>query len=96
MRFCASPGGLSPDLLRNAAAEAGAFTAADQAWLVVDLNDRFLSIHCLKSGSYAIRLPSVSKVIDAFTGKVVARKTDSLTGNLTAQRTVWYLLEDPE
>ena len=94
--YCASPGGLSPDLLRNLAVETGAFVVVDKVGLVTDINNCFMSIHCLKSDSYTIQLPQKSKVINAFTKETVAKGVNSITLDLTAQRTYWFLLENEE
>ncbi|MDD5706312.1 MAG: hypothetical protein PHR35_10320 [Kiritimatiellae bacterium] len=89
--YVASPGGLSPELLNNAAREAGAFVAS-RPGPVIDLNGNFISIHGVAGGRYSINLPRIADVCDPFTGKIIATQADRFEITIVPQKTYWFLL----
>ncbi len=91
--YCAAPGGLAPELLRNIALAAGVFVTADKPGLVIDMNDYFLSIHCVRGGKYRLNLPRTSEVTDILSGETVSAGTDLFEQEFTAQKTYWYSLK---
>jgi len=90
--YVAAVGGLSAQLFHNIAREAGAFVATDPG-PAVDMNGSFLSLHGVRGGSYAVRLPRTCDVVEAFTGRRVAAGVKQFRIDLPAQDTQWFLLE---
>jgi hypothetical protein len=91
--YVAPLGGLSAELLNNAARESGAFVASEPNALSIDMNNRFMSLNALQSGDYQIRLPRKSKITDVDSGKVVASNAEVFTLQMQAQESRWLRLE---
>jgi hypothetical protein len=88
--YLAAPQALGPQLMNNIAQQAGAFVAGD-ADEELDMNGNFASLHGLKSGDYHLHLPpGKTRVIDAFTGKVLSDKNATYTFPVQAQKTYWF------
>jgi hypothetical protein len=88
--FCAVPG-IPPDVLRGMARYAGVHLyseAGDVLFAVKEL----LGVHTVRGGTHTFRLPQkVGVVYDVFSGKIVARNTDSFTVRLAEMSTsMWY------
>jgi hypothetical protein len=73
--------------------ESGAYVPTNGHGLEIDMNGDFLSIHCLKSGKYDIRLPFVADVLNLRTGKAVGFAEKSVKMHLEAGETRWYQLK---
>lgn len=85
--------GLSDDLLNRIAREAGAYVAGPPGQQI-HLNGNFASIHALRSGDYAMRLPpGCREVLDADTGKTLARGVKEFRFPVVAQQTYWFLFQ---
>lgn len=91
--YVAPLGGISGELLNNAAVSAGAYVASVPNKLLVNMNDRFISLHALQSGEYQITLPQKFNVVDVDSGKVLFSDVGSFRVPLEAQQTEWLLLE---
>lgn len=91
--YFATPNSLGNQLLNNIASAAGAYVAGD-AGQSLFMNDRFVSVHGLRDGSYTLRLPrGRSRVIDPDTGDVLADDVQTYTFDIQAQWTYWFFLE---
>jgi hypothetical protein len=91
--YIAAPNALAGEMMNNIAKQAGAYRYGTAAMGEVRMSGRFVSYHALKSGKYLLRLPKVSKVIDADTGKVLAAGVTSFVIDGKAQNTYWYFIE---
>lgn len=91
--YVASYGGLTPDYYHHLAMESGAYVPTNGHGLEIDMNGDFLSLHCLKSGKYDIRLPFISDVLNLKTGRTVATAAKSVKIHLEAGETRWYQLK---
>ena len=90
--YVASYGGFTPDYFRHLGVESGAYVPTEKAGLEIDMNGDFVSMHCLRGGKYAIRLPFAADVINLKTGKTVATSAKSLKIDIEAAETRWYRL----
>ena len=89
--LCAAPGGVDYHLLNNVAREAGAYVACSPG-LLCEVNGVCMSLHSCHSGKYEVRLPrKVAVVRDAFSGEVIARKTDVIELDMPAWNGKWLL-----
>ena len=85
--------GLSDDLLNRIARDAGAYVAGPPGQQI-NLSGNFASLHALRSGDYVLRLPpGCRKVLEAATGRVLARNTKEFTFPVIAQQTYWFLFQ---
>jgi hypothetical protein len=91
--YVAPLGGLSAELLNNAARESGAFVASEPNKLSVDMNDRFVSVNALQGGDFQIHLPRKAKITDVDSGKVLATNADIFNLQMEAQETRWFRLQ---
>jgi hypothetical protein len=91
--YVASYGGLTPDYYHHLAMESGAYVPTNGHGLEIDMNGDFLSLHCLKSGKYDIRLPFIADVLNLKTGRTVATAAKSVKIHLEAGETRWYQLK---
>ena len=66
--YVAEPSGLTPSLMNRLARESGAYVAVDSEGLQIDMNGDFVSVHCLKPGDYAFRMPFSGKLINLRSG----------------------------
>lgn len=86
-----SAGGLTPQYFNRVVREAKGY-APVEGGLQVNMNGRFLSIHCLKSGEYDFKLPFTCNVRNLKNGKV-SGNADSIRLDMTPGETRWYTLE---
>ena len=91
--YVASYGGLTPDYYHHLAMESGAYVPTDGHGLEIDMNGNFISVHCLRSGRYDIRLPFAADVLNLKTGKTVATSAKTVKADLEAGETRWYQLK---
>ncbi len=85
--------GLSDELLNRIARDAGAYVAGPPGQQI-NLSGNFASLHALRSGDYVLRLPpGCRKVLEAATGRVLARNTKEFTFPVIAQQTYWFLFQ---
>lgn len=91
--YVASYGGLTPEYYHRLAIESGAYVPADGYGLEIDMNGDFMSLHCLRSGRYDIRLPFAADVQNLKTGGRVASAAKSIKMDLEAGETRWYRLK---
>lgn len=89
--YVAALGGFSPELLNNAAREAGAFVAS-RPGPVINLNGNFISIHGVAGGKYTIKLPRTADVYEPFTGQTIAKQVDSFELEIMPQKSYWFIL----
>lgn len=89
----AAPNSLGGDLLNNIAKQAGAFVCGE-AGQSVFMNGNFISIHCMKSGPFTIKLPpDRSKVMEPFTGRELSKGSPTYTLDMLAGKTYWLMFE---
>ena len=74
------------------AREAGAYVPVARSGLQVDMNDGFISLHCLVPGSYDFALPYPAKVTNLKTGRDIQTSDDGkfLPLDMEAGETRWY------
>ena len=90
--YVAAYGGLSPEYFHHLAQDSGAYVPTDGHGLEIDMNGDFMSLHCLKAGSYKVRLPFVADVLNLKTGRMAVTAAKSVKMNLEACETRWYQL----
>ena len=86
-----SAGGLTPQYFNRVVREAKGY-APVEGGLQVNMNGRFLSVHCLKPGKYTFRLPFRCCVQNLKSGEVLS-DSDVLPLEMTAGDTCWFRLE---
>ncbi len=91
--YVAPLGGLSAELLNNAARESGAFVVSEPNKLSIDMNNRFISLNALQGGDFQIHLPRKAKVTDVDSGKILATNADVFNIQMEAQESRWLRLE---
>jgi hypothetical protein len=84
------PGGLTPALFNSFVKSCGGYVPAG-AGLQVDMNGNFLSVHCLKTGSYRFMLPFRADAKNLKTGETHS-SADALALGMTGGETVWFSL----
>lgn len=90
--YVGSYGGLTPAYLNRLAHESGAYVPTGREGLEVDMNGNFLSVHCVRPGKYAFRLPFEATVVNLKTGVQVPLSGNSFELDLTAGESRWYRL----
>jgi len=83
---------ISKDVLRNIAIFAGVHIYVESGELVYG-NRHFLCIYPRVGGRKVISLPESKKVIDLWSGSVVAKNTCKFEVNMKANTAYMYLLE---
>ena len=87
-----SAGGLTPQYFNRVVREAKGY-APVEGGLQVNMNGRFLSVHCLKSGKYDFKLPFTCNVRNLKSGKVF-KNADTIQLDMTPGETRWFTLEN--
>lgn len=62
--YVCEPSGLTPSLMNRLARETGAYAAVDREGLQVDMNGDFVSVHCLRPGTYMFRMPFAGRLVN--------------------------------
>jgi hypothetical protein len=93
--YVAGLAGISAELIHNAAVEAGCYAAIPPNIASLAMNDRFISLHALRTVDCPITFLQPKNVIDPDTGKTIANNVTSFKVALKAQNTYWYLLGKP-
>ena len=91
--YVCEPGGLTPALFNRFARESGAYVALDREGVQLNMNDDFISLHCLRGGAYRLRLPFDCTVINLKTGRGELTEGGYLPLNLTAGETCRFMIE---
>ena len=87
--YVTEPGAFTPDYFHFLAKHAGAFVPVDRAGLEVDMNGSFVSVHCVRPGRYAFKLPFYASVVNLKTG-IREDSLESLDLDMEAGETRWY------
>ncbi len=87
--------GMPPALLRELAREAGAHVYLDTGD-ALDTDGQWACIHAHAAGPKTLRLPTVCRVENAMTGKLVAARTKAVTLTMQAAETVLLKLTPTE
>jgi hypothetical protein len=66
--YICEPSGLTPSLMNRLAHESGAYAAVDSEGLQVDMNGDFVSVHCLRPGTYMFRMPFRGRLVNLRSG----------------------------
>jgi hypothetical protein len=91
--YIGSAQGLTDDLLNYLARQAGAYVAGPPGQML-HLSGEFASIHTLRSGDYTLTPPpGRARIVDAFTGEVLASGPNPYTFPVEVGRTYWFLFE---
>ena len=91
--YVCEPGGLTPALFNRFAKESGAYVAIDREGVQLNMNDDFISLHCLRGGTYRLRLPFDCTVVNLKTGRDERTEDGFLPLDLTAGETCRFTLE---
>ena len=91
--YVCEPGGLTPGLLNRIVRESGGYAATDRPGLQVNMNGDFISVHCLRPGTYDFRLPFDGTVKNLRNGAFEPVRNGLLKLNLTAGETCRFALE---
>lgn len=67
--YVCEPSGLTPGLFNRLAREAGAYVPVGGGVLQVNMNGDFLSVHCLRPGTYDFRLPFDCRIVNLRTNR---------------------------
>ncbi len=92
--YVAPLAGISSELLHNAVAAAKGYVATQPGKVILHMNDRFISVHGLQSGTYRIQLPRKATVIDVDSGKSMVSNATAFELSIEAQQTKWLRLEE--
>ena len=87
--YIGSPDGLAAGLMHNLAVAANCFVAVDKTGVNLAMRGNFISAHALKGDTYTFRFPQKGKIVNLFTGKVLAENSDSVKISLAAGETLW-------
>ena len=91
--YIAAPNSLGNDLLNQLAQKAGAYICGKPGQSI-HLNDRFASIHALRTEEFKLQLPAGRKTVkDAFTGRIISENSSECSLKLAAGKTYWYFFE---
>ncbi|MCQ2390110.1 MAG: hypothetical protein MJ240_01700 [Kiritimatiellae bacterium] len=90
--FIGSAAGLTSQLFNRLVKESGGYVPVEYG-VQVNMNGNFVSLHCTIPGHYAFALPFACSVRNLKTGTVEAVTANSLSLDLQAGETRWYLLE---
>ena len=85
--YVCEPGGLTSGLMNRFAREAGAYVPVPRTGLQVDMNGDFISVHCLRPGTYDFKLPFDCEVLNLKTYAFEKPEGRILKLNLTAGET---------
>lgn len=92
--YVGAPNAMASEMFNNIAKEARAYRCGPAAMGELRMSGRFVSYHALKTGKYEFKLPKgASRIIDAVTGRTIARNVSSFIINGEAQSTYWYFIE---
>jgi hypothetical protein len=92
--YVAPLAGLSSELLHSAVAASKGYIATQPGKVILHMNDRFISVHGLQTGTYRIQLPRKASVIDVDSGKSLASNATAFDLPIEAQQTKWLRLEN--
>jgi len=92
--YVAPLAGISSELLNHAVIAAKGHVTAEPGKMIIHMNDRFISVHGLQSGTYRINLPRKATVIDVDSGKSLASNAAAFDLAIEAQQTKWLRLEE--
>ena len=84
--------GLTPSLFNRIVRESGGYCCGEPGRVQVNMNGDFISVHCLRSGTYDLRLPFAAKVVNLKTDREEWVRDDVLRLDLTAGQTCWFSL----
>jgi hypothetical protein len=91
--YSAAPFSLSSGLFYRIAKTAGAFTVGKPGQSI-HMNDKFLSFHGVTPGRYTITLPpGTSKIVDPFTGNLLASNVKTYSFDVKVGQSVWFLFQ---
>ena len=90
--YVCEPCGLTPGLMNRFAREAGAYAAVAGGGLQINMNGDFISVHCLRPGSYDFCLPFDCQVLNLKTRAFEKPEGRILKLNLTAGETCQFLI----
>ncbi len=92
--YSSAPWGMTPELLNRLAQLNGTYRVA-AAGQSIFMNDRFISLHALKSVKNFMITPPANtrRVIDAGSGKTLELKNGTFTVDISAGTTYWFILE---
>ena len=82
--------GLTPRFFNRLVREAGGYVPVEKG-LQVDMNGNFLSVHCLRTGSYRFGLPFRADVKNLKTGETL-RSAGAIALDMTGGETMWFSL----
>ena len=85
------PCGLTPEIFNEIVRGSGGYVTAP-AGVQIDTDGRFISVHCLQPGRYRLRMPGPGDPVDMESGTVVPASDGTLTTDLAAGETRWFLL----
>jgi hypothetical protein len=92
--YIAAPNALASEMMNNIAKEAGVYRAGTAGMGELRMSGRFVSYHALRSGKYIFNLPKgATKILDAETGKLLAKGVKDYVIEGKAQTTYWYFIE---
>ncbi|MCQ2391270.1 MAG: hypothetical protein MJ240_07585 [Kiritimatiellae bacterium] len=89
--FVGEAGGVTPALFNRWARESGAYVGT-RPGVQLDMNGDFVSIHCLRPGTYDLQLPFACSVINMKANTEERTENGVLKLNLTAGETCWFRL----
>ena len=90
--YVGNPGGLTPEFFNHLVKAAGGFTASESG-LQIDMNDRFMSVHCVIPGKYTINLPRQCQVINLKDDSAVKVSGRTFTADFAAGSSYWFELK---
>lgn len=85
--------GVTPELFNRIVRESGGYACGVPGRIQVSMNGDFISVHCLRTGTYDMKLPFAARVVNLKTGKEETAGGSRLELNLTAGQTCWFSLE---
>ncbi len=94
--YVAEPSGLTPSFFNRLSRESGAYVAVDRDGLQLNMNGDFISLHCLRPGSYRIALPDDCRVMNLKSRMFETVNERSFDVTLTAGQSCRFrLLREP-
>ena len=90
--YIGNPGGLTPEFFHHLVTQAGGF-AASKSGLQIDMNDCFMSVHCIIPGRYTINLPRRCKVVNLKDNSAVPVAGNTFTADFVAGSSYWFELK---
>ena len=88
--YFSAPGGFTPELFNRIARESGAYVPVDGARAQVNMNGDFISVHSLRNGSFAFRLPFDCRAKNLKSGLYEAVSGRKMNLCMTAGQTCWF------